>query len=345
MPCDREELLNRFLDGDLSPKEAADFRQHLSGCPSCRMAQHEIHESEKQVREVFQATVGGIRLGEKVLRRIQLENLKPFPADQPPKSGTRMAWKLALGFGLALVAVVCLSLLSPGRPTPPAPHHGELVSISSLGSGAELGGVPFLDGKNREILAGVIAQFQGPIGFSDSPGDVRFAEWQGKGLFSISPTILNWESGDGEIALPPGGNLEIRSGTDKILLEGACARISGSRFSGICVTLIKGKATIKGKEISQPMHSGMTVKLLSGRVTIPSETVASSPVLPVEAVSVASESIAPVQASEAGSITQPASPAQAITIASEPEVEPAVSTNPPNPFSEDPISIPPEGGK
>ncbi len=38
----REETVHRYLDGDLSPAEQAEFTQHLQTCPACQHSLHEI---------------------------------------------------------------------------------------------------------------------------------------------------------------------------------------------------------------------------------------------------------------------------------------------------------------
>jgi hypothetical protein len=54
MSCqdERYEQIHRYLDEELSPEEAAEFKAHLTACAACRIDFEELHEAQRRLQHL-----------------------------------------------------------------------------------------------------------------------------------------------------------------------------------------------------------------------------------------------------------------------------------------------------
>ena len=251
MSCNREETAYAYLDGELPPREVAEFSQHLSACSECKIVIHETREREKSLKEVLEVIQSSCQIREKVLRRLPGEKILPVPAAAAaPAPSSRsfpgLGWRYLVPSALVmllLAGVLHILILSQSEVQRGILNRHEFVTVSCSGSGSRLEGFPFMPGERRGIPAGRALVFQGPFDIFVSSNASEPLMWDGRASFSVSSQAVVWAWGEGQFRLPPSsGQVDILVGNARIEMSAGRLILSGSRLAGVRVALPSGKA-------------------------------------------------------------------------------------------------------
>ena len=112
VPCEKiKELLDPFLDNDLSRREKVMVKKHLKGCPSCRTALEKERETEEML-----AALPRLRCPDKVVRKIEALTIGHHKSesifDKLFHIHLELNWRI-LSLGVAATAVILLFVLHP----------------------------------------------------------------------------------------------------------------------------------------------------------------------------------------------------------------------------------------
>jgi hypothetical protein len=251
MHCDREEILSRFIDNDLSAQETTEFRAHLAECTQCKAQLNEIQESEKALQSVIQGAIPSGRLADRVLVRLEREMPGYYPEHAPkPVSLSFSFWKfLAPALALALVVLVF-------RPAPPsAPVNNTSFPIATVGSSpiemmevlpksreSWAGDQKLVIGESITIDSSIVREFNGLMALCFDPSSRSKITWDGKGVFSARNHVVKWNDGNGEFRFDLNRPLSIEIDSVKILVHGSRVHISGKAGISVKINLIEGRA-------------------------------------------------------------------------------------------------------
>lgn len=129
--CDQGHLVSAYLDGELSPKDAARFEAHLANCPQCQETISEIRHVDEALRQ------------QSFMRRSLLSNCSESIADSVQRELTRsgefsrarrVSWLRRYGRRLlnaaavvlvAVAAVITVNHLLAGRQSPVGDNGGD----------------------------------------------------------------------------------------------------------------------------------------------------------------------------------------------------------------------------
>jgi hypothetical protein len=269
--CPHEELICRFLDGDLPPRELREAEVHIEACPACRLYFHEAKAREGHLREVVHRVAGSFHIGERVMRRIITEGLRPEPAAGPagasprtgdnPASGLsawgRPAFSLVV-LGVALVLAVGIFLhLKQNIGTVGGTR--DLVLVTALGPGARVDGYPLAMRDSVRLGVGRAREFEGKLALrTDAAGQAQVT-WQGRGFFAPTRDGVEWSSGVGEFACQGGAPFVIGYRDEQIALQKGRLRVRGNVYSRLQIDLIEGTALRRQTSAPQPVSGTLVL--------------------------------------------------------------------------------------
>lgn len=265
MPCKFEETLSRCIDNDLDAREAAEFRVHLSHCPSCKVLLHEIRESEKAFREVINSSLPTSSLAEKVVFTIQKET-PVYPSQKSKSTSNKPIWGWAIAYiavlGLAFFLFQPISSHLPNESTPSIdPRVKETFWVAPLGNSAWAGNRKLVVGEFISLESSVLREFRGLLALcSDQEGKNKIT-WDGNGIFSASNNTIKWDSGNGEFNFTLDSPVVLQIRSVVLTIYGTKIRISGKAGLSVRINLLEGKAIFvspetKGKFVLAPENIG-----------------------------------------------------------------------------------------
>ncbi|MFZ2955528.1 MAG: anti-sigma factor [Candidatus Ozemobacteraceae bacterium] len=275
MTCERDELLQRFHDGDLPNEEVAAFKRHLGTCPSCRTRLHLMQESERQVREVIQRVVPSGRLAERVLQRIKHECPSLYPQGRPGPKFTAEAVSFFFGTipgflrkcAIPALAVLCIVFFLRSRPVVQPKVQGDTgysFRVESLSTDARYQGNQLPVGVSRSIEPDKTFSFDGSLLCSvDGPhrAGIRF---RGNGRFALSAKTLSWESGEGELDFSLTHPFLLSVGEAKFTITGTRIHLSGVATDVVQVTLLEGHVRYRTPDEEGDMIPGTPITRVRG---------------------------------------------------------------------------------
>ncbi|MBI3039730.1 zf-HC2 domain-containing protein [bacterium] len=259
MGCDNDEVLNRFLDGDLSQSESELFQAHLKTCLVCQRFLSESTRCETLVRKIVNVSLPLGQLKGRVMERINRELPHFFP-NSVEKTGERnflQSYPWFLGF-IGILSVVLFSLfILPVRNGGKQEVSQTFLAVS-LGNEAKIGSQSFLIGKSIPIEVSTLVEFQGPTRIQLSKVAENYVTWDGHGFFSLDQNAIHWEKGEGEFDFSLFSPVELHVKTTVFNITGTKIKISGNIESEVLVTLIQGKASYRS-----PSKSGWLTEMKS----------------------------------------------------------------------------------
>lgn len=147
MKCPDVEQLMLFVDGELTPSEAAEVRNHIASCKSC---QHEVREfqadleTEALLRKKVNNSFAKHQISNKIMTAIKAE---PKHTKKTAGSSVLTNWLVRLLVPALAIAVVLLMFFS-GTTTNEAPavYQGRVYKVSVFTNNSE----SFIDNKTAE---------------------------------------------------------------------------------------------------------------------------------------------------------------------------------------------------
>lgn len=122
-------LITPFVDGELSPAQAAQARAHVAGCEGCA---HAVQQ-ERAARRRTQDSVRGMQASAELTARLLAMPAAPQPVAVDARRARRAP--LVLGGSTALVGLFVLTLFVLGSPRPPE-TPGSMLAATSPAPGA-----------------------------------------------------------------------------------------------------------------------------------------------------------------------------------------------------------------
>lgn len=124
-------LITPYVDGELSPADAAEAAAHLCVCAECRTAL----EMERAARRRTQQSVRGMQASAELTARLLAMPRAPLPAAGPSLRRPRRG-PFVLGGGAALVGLFVLTLAMLGSPRPDQHPSSLLAATEDVPVGA-----------------------------------------------------------------------------------------------------------------------------------------------------------------------------------------------------------------
>lgn len=279
MSCEREELLSRYIDGDVTAQEASDIRRHLSACRECQAAYHEIQQREKSLKDVLQPVIESMHLRDVVMRRITAEGLRPEPAAAAGQVVAGMASRF-LAHAVAFILVVACGLIFYMNVPREMPDRKMLDMIVVLGLGDQ-------STYGRKVLArGNTCYGQPGEGMPVRGRMAIFVNGQraepiildGSATISLREAGIDWISGAAVIQTPAAPEFTLTVGEDRLSMTEATLDMNGSPAT-YSVQLRKGRAIRFRGGVSEPLPLVRPIALrLPGTTVLATES--ASPILP-----------------------------------------------------------------
>ncbi|HEX8187223.1 MAG TPA: zf-HC2 domain-containing protein [Pyrinomonadaceae bacterium] len=125
------ERLDRYVDGELSGGEAAEAREHLKGCASCRKAEAGLRHLRSALKRVVERRRPPRELEGEVLRALRSREREP--AGRAPAESRRVVtpvWRAKVSVPVPFLALLVLSLvaLAGWLVSSRAPARGEVTA-------------------------------------------------------------------------------------------------------------------------------------------------------------------------------------------------------------------------
>lgn len=266
MTCNREETAYAFLDGELGPREAAEFAQHLAGCSECKILVHETQERERSLRAVLTHLASSCQIAGKVMRRLPAEKILPAPqADRPAGGGigALFGWRYLIPSGLTILLLAWLLSLSPAPPSGPLHHQAvEAITLSALGPEARLDGVSLPADRPQPVLPGKLLQVVGPVAIQFPGAREPGLTLHGQAQLTLGPGALQWQSGAATLEVasrhPP---ITLTWNGHRLILGEGTLSIAGSLSDGFQVLLKRGRGWLRGPHGASELSPGKPLTL------------------------------------------------------------------------------------
>jgi len=304
MPCDREELLSRYIDNDLSARETSEMRRHLSSCRDCQSACHEILQREKALQDVIQPVISSMSLRDKVMRRIVAERIRPESDENRTDTANRSSRSLYLAYALAFMLVATCGLLFYLTSIPEQKMVGkmDLVVIMGLGDESRFGKKMLKMRDTCYAQTSTIVPMQGEFAFFVNGTNAPPVLFSGSATIGVHFKSATWINGEGFFTTPSGLEFTLNIDSDRIIMKNAELSVSGTGSS--CQTrLTRGVAKrVRGgvfEDLKIETRLGVTTAATASSVTeVSSDTASASHIeLPASAESFQPVPLFPVPAS------------------------------------------------
>ena len=127
MSCEMETELTAYLDGELTPADAASVRAHLAGCEHCRATEALLRQAVATLR-ILPDYEPSAPFRRRVLGRVEAA---PLPLRARLADAFRPALLVPSAAGLLAASVVAVLLWGPGRTAlPPELSDGEALGVA-----------------------------------------------------------------------------------------------------------------------------------------------------------------------------------------------------------------------
>ncbi|HOT29784.1 MAG TPA: zf-HC2 domain-containing protein [Candidatus Ozemobacteraceae bacterium] len=281
MSCEREELLSRYIDGDVTAQESSEIRRHLSACRDCQAAFHEIRQREKSLKDVLQPVIESMRLRDLVMRRIAAEGLRPEPAaagrQVPPARASRL-----LAYAVAFMLVVACGLifhLNVPRGTQDS-QQLDMIVVMGLGDQSSFGRKVLARGSTCYGQLGEGFPVRGRMAIFVNGQRIAPVVLDGSATIVLRTAAIDWISGEAVVETPAAPEFTLTVGDDRIRMADATLEITGTAASN-AVRLRRGTAFRFRRGGSEPLPLAVpappqTPEISTGVVVVASETASDS---------------------------------------------------------------------
>lgn len=301
MSCDREELLSRYIDGDVTAQEASEIRRHLSACRECQAAFHEIRQREKSLKDVLQPVIESMRLRDLVMRRIAAEGLRPEPAPAAAGQPVPTLASRYLAYAVAFMLVVACGLIFHLN-TPRGVHDGkqlDMIVVMGLGDQSAYGRKFLPRGSTCYGQIGAGTPVRGRMAIFVNGQRVAPIVLDGSATIALREAGIDWISGEAVVETPASPEFTITVGEDSLRMTDATIDIDGTAAS-YAVRLRKGTASRFRHGVSEPLA---IVRLAPPSL---SKTATDAAVVASETASATAPELTPaVETPPVGSATEP----------------------------------------
>lgn len=337
MSCDREELLSRYIDGDLSAEESSEMRRHVSSCRECQASFNEIQQREKAFKDAMLPVISSMQLREQVMRRIAAEGIRPENAEIRSEQAHGVRRRLFMPFAIALLFLVVFGLVFYlNEPRPSIDRISiDMIVIMGLGNESAYGRKIMKRGDSCYAPFSVAMPFRGKMAIFLNGHGVNPIVFEGSATLSLNAGSAHWISGEGTIQTAVEPEFALLIGDDRINMTDAGLDISG-RAGSYTAQLHRGKAVLirKGASENLPLvqrPAAMSVKIASPAARLASETASPASLLSPPTPAVPAPAPAPETSSAISSPTHENASDQLVPV----EVSRPVL----NPFNKQPVDI------
>jgi len=252
MSCDREELLSRYIDGDVTAQEASDIRRHLSACCDCQAAYHEFQQREKSLKDVLQPMIESMRLRDLVMRRIAAQGLRPEPAaaGHPGSSLASRYMAYAVAFMLVVACGLIFHLNAPRQA-----QDGQtldMIVVMGLGDQSFYGRKTLASGNTCFGQTGVGMPVRGRMAIFVNGQNLTPIVLEGSATIALRAAGLDWISGEAVVETPVAPEFFLTIGEDRLTMNDATIDVSGTAAS-YAVRLRKGRAVRFRRGVLEPL--------------------------------------------------------------------------------------------
>ncbi len=284
MTCNREETAYAFLDGELGPREAAEFAQHLAGCSECKILVHETQERERSLRAVLTHLASSCQIAGKVMRRLPAEKILPAPGSAHPEGGgggALFGWRYLVPAGLTIVVLAWLLSLAPAPgPGPLVPLAVEGITLSALGPEARVDGTVIPADNTLTVLPGRLLQVTGPVAIRFAGVPEAGFTLHGEARFIPGPGTLQWQAGAATFGIAPRSPpVTITLNGHRLFIGEGTLSVGGSSAEGFRVLLKSGRAWLRGPQGASELVPGRPLTL-SGTALPSAPPVVPPPIVP-----------------------------------------------------------------
>lgn len=243
MSCEREELLNRYIDGDVSAQEASEIRRHLSSCRECQAAYHEIQQREKALKDVLLPVIESMRLRDAVMRRITTEGIRPEPSRASAAQAVPARASRFFAYAVAFMLVAACGLVFYlNRPREMQEKQVlDMIVVMGLGEQSSFGRKILQRGNTCFGQTAEGFPVRGRIAFFVNGQRMAPIVFDGSATISLREAGIDWTSGEAVFETPAAPEFTLAVGEDRIRMTDAALDISGTTAS-YAVRLRKGTA-------------------------------------------------------------------------------------------------------
>ncbi|HOY65470.1 MAG TPA: anti-sigma factor [Candidatus Ozemobacteraceae bacterium] len=231
MTCEREELLSRYIDGDLGAQESAEMRRHIATCRECQEMYHETTRREKAVRDTLAAVITAMPLRESVMKRILAERLAPESAPKTERpAGSRspiLAWALALVIVVAASAMLYLTATNRAQ----VRNTTNMVVLMGLQDGSTFGRKSLPAREMCFAPVGMAAPIQGTFALFLHGTKREPTLLDGSATLQLDFSRITWLEGEATIVSAQNHDIVVRLGEEELLLKNARISLKGSPAS------------------------------------------------------------------------------------------------------------------
>lgn len=285
MSCEREELLSRYIDGDVTAQESSEIRRHLSSCRECQAAFHEIQQREKTLKDVLQPVIESMHLRDAVMRRITVEGLRPEPNGASSVQAAPVRASRFLAFAVAFMLVVACGLIFyMNRPREAQEKEIlDMIVVMGLGEQSSFGRKIMARGNTCYGVIGAGIPVRGRLAIFVNGQHVNPVVFDGSATVTLRSAGIDWTSGDAIIETPAAPEFTLNIGEDRIRMTDATLDIGGTAAS-YSLRLRRGTAIRIRRDGSENLPLVKPVSLTPGTAS-PSFAVASGTASPAHLVS------------------------------------------------------------
>ncbi|HEY9070668.1 MAG TPA: anti-sigma factor [Candidatus Ozemobacteraceae bacterium] len=231
MTCEREELLSRYIDGDLGAQETAEMRRHIATCRECQGVYHETTRREKAVRDTLSAVVSSMPLREKVMQRIAAERLSPECLREAARPAGRRAPMLAWALAVVIVVAVSTMLYLTTMKPPQGRSSADMIAIMGLQDGSAVGRKTLSQRGTCFAPPGFATPMQGSLALFLHGTKRKPALFIGSATMQLDFNRITWMEGEGDIVTAANHDIVVRIGEDELLLKTASLHLKGAAAS------------------------------------------------------------------------------------------------------------------
>lgn len=345
MTCKFEELVSRYLDDDLSPRETGEVENHIARCQSCRLFLHETRSREEAFRKIMHRALSALQVDQKVMRRIRASKLEP-ETQITHRSTFRRIFTLKTVCAVVSLCLLCLWLLTRSSDTGGGREYssyGDCISVQAFGGDALYNGTILKENVIMPVEIYKMCDYSGQLGFIEPDSSNAAFSWSGSGTFALASNSISWQSGSGEFKFLKDSYF-INLGENGIIkTEPGKLAISGGSTMETRIEQLEGKSILTSREgIIMVLYPGDSIDLRPKSSTAtdiepdPADYSGYGELLP------ASETVVAVPEPEVPGIDEVQDSATASEEFDSPIEDDPVTND--NPFFEQNINIDPESG-
>lgn len=290
MSCEREELLSRYIDGDLTAQESSEMRRHISSCRECQVSFHEIQQGEKAFKDVMLPVISSMSLRDTVMRRIAAEGILPESPESPSVTTGGPRRSLFLGYAVAFLFVIACGLVFYLNALQPNQEKEmlDMIVVMGLGDQSSYGRKVMRRGEACYAQFAVGMPMQGKLALFVNGQNIAPIVFDGSATLSLHKGSADWISGAGRIETSARPDFTLAIGSDRITLTDADLVVGGAAGSYTAL-LHRGSAVRIRNGVTESMQ------LVKRIATVTAETATHTAELASETASASFHELSPVR--------------------------------------------------